>query len=82
LKTVCIGILLAATLVAYPNGDPARASNPALELRQLASLPLGTGESFAHTTLPDVTVLAPPTYSEPLSEWRRAPCDRSLLAWR
>jgi len=65
LSTAGIGILIAAVLVAYPNADPARAGNPALELYQLASLPRGSGESLAPISLPEVTVLASPTYSEP-----------------
>jgi hypothetical protein len=64
LNTARIGILIAAVLVAYPNADPARAGT-ARELHQVASLPFGSGESLAPITLPEVTVLASPTYSEP-----------------
>jgi hypothetical protein len=64
-NTARISILIAAVLVAYPNADPARAGNPAREVHQMASLPFGSGESLAPITLPEVTVLASPTYSEP-----------------
>jgi hypothetical protein len=78
LNAARIGILLAALLVAYPNGDPARAGTPPLEPQQLASLSLGPGEALAHTALPDVTVHAPRTYSEPSSDGPRVigPCSR------
>ena len=80
LNVARIGILVAALLVAYPNGDPARAGTPPLEPERLASLSLGPGEALAHTALPDVTVHAPPTYSEPLTNSRGprviGPCSR------
>jgi hypothetical protein len=68
LNAARIGILFAALLVAYPNGDPARAGTPPIELQQLASLSLGPGEALAHTVLPDVAVHAPPTYTEPFTK--------------